>query len=276
MRSLRRPCSSRTRPTHRRAAEADGTAYTFVPASGDPIERHSFGDLDRRSNRVVHLLGELGVRRGDRAFVMIPRIPAFYEVVIGAIKAGVVAMPGTNLLQGKDIAYRIRRAEARLAIVTAAHAEKVEAIRDQCPTLEQVVVIGDRRPGWVPYETALEGFPDTLAPAQRVETRSDEPMLIHFTSGTTWQATTDAGLMIAPLHENPERVSAHADVPSAVDDLFDRALARDPDDRFEPVEAFSEALADAVSGRMSGWKTRPLPADEPLPSKGGSERALSR
>jgi len=188
---------------------------------------------------------------------MIPRIPAFYEVVIGAIKAGVVAMPGTNLLQGKDIAYRIRRAEASMAIVTAAHAEKVEAIRDQCTTLEQVVVIGDRRPGWVPYETALEGFPDTLAPAQRVETRSDEPMLIHFTSGTTWQATTDAGLMIAPLHENPERVSAHADVPSAVDDVFDRALARDPDDQIDPFGF--QTTNQQVGGIHAETPSRPRP-----------------
>ena len=39
-------------------------------------------------------------------------------------EAGVVAMPGTNLLTAKDIEYRINRADARLAIVTAEHAER--------------------------------------------------------------------------------------------------------------------------------------------------------
>ena len=57
---------------------------------------------------------------------MIPRLPAWYQVMIGCIKTGVVAMPGTNLLQPKDIAYRINKSQAKLAIVTADATDKIE------------------------------------------------------------------------------------------------------------------------------------------------------
>lgn len=170
---------------HRRATERDGVAYVFVDALGERVTRRTFGDLDRSSNRVVRMLGELGARRGDRVFLMLPRIPAFYDVVIGCIKAGVVAMPGTNLLRPKDIQYRVERAGARFAVVTAEHADKIERIRDACPTLEHVILVGAGRPGWVDYDQTIDDFPDTLPATQRVETRSDELMLLYFTSGTT-------------------------------------------------------------------------------------------
>jgi len=53
---------------------------------------------------------------GDKAFIMIPRVPAWYDVMIGCCKAAIVAMPGTNLLTAKDIAYRVNKAGARIAL----------------------------------------------------------------------------------------------------------------------------------------------------------------
>ena len=54
--------------------------------------------------------------------------PAWYAVMIGCCKAGVVAMPGTNLLTEKDIEYRVRAADARVAVVAAESATKVDEI----------------------------------------------------------------------------------------------------------------------------------------------------
>ena len=42
------------------------------------------------------MLRGIGAAKGDFAFMMIPRIPAWYEAMIGCIKLGVVAMPGTT------------------------------------------------------------------------------------------------------------------------------------------------------------------------------------
>jgi len=169
----------------KRAAERDKTAFIYVDADTGVEETHRFSDLSKASNRFANALRELGAQKGDFAFMMIPRISAWYEAMIGCIKLGVIAMPGTNLLQPKDIEYRINKAQARLAIVTADHAEKIEAIRDKCPSLETIILIGAARDGWIHYEAACAAASDALDPADVEATRSDEVMLAYFTSGTT-------------------------------------------------------------------------------------------
>jgi acetyl-CoA synthetase len=132
-----------------RAREADKTAFIHVDANTGAEQAFRFSDLARASNRFANVLLGLGAQKGDFAFSMIPRIPAWYETLIGCIKSGVVAMPGTNLLQPKDIEYRLNKSRAKFAIVTADHAAKIDAVRAKCPHLKHCIVIGAARDGWV-------------------------------------------------------------------------------------------------------------------------------
>ncbi|MBT3779901.1 MAG: AMP-binding protein [Rhodospirillaceae bacterium] len=169
----------------KQAAEADKTALIAVANDGESAEEHSYGDLERASNQFAHVLKDIGAEKGDFAFVMITRIPAFYHALFGCMKMGVVAMPGTNLLTAHDIEYRVNRSGAKIVIVTAEHAEKVEAVRDQCPTLEHLIIIGEERGGWTCKETACAAAPDTFDRSLVAPTKAEDPMLIYFPSGTT-------------------------------------------------------------------------------------------
>ena len=169
----------------RHAREADKVAFVAVDRSGRHVESHRFSDLSRASNRFARVLLDLGAAKGDFALVIIPRIPAWYEVLIGCTKAGVVAMPGTNLLTAKDIEYRINKAKASIAIVTAEHVDKIEEIRSRCPTLVHVIAIGAERRGAVGYEKACAMQSDELEAGALPPSRADEAMLVYFTSGTT-------------------------------------------------------------------------------------------
>jgi len=169
----------------RRAREADKTACLHVDANTGVEKAFSFGDLSRASNRFANVLLGLGAKKGDFAFSMVPRIPAWYETLIGCIKTGVVGMPGTNLLQPKDIEYRLNKSRAKFAIVTAEHAAKIDAVRAKCPHLRHCIVIGAAREGWLQYEAAAAMASDKLDRAAVEATRADETMLAYFTSGTT-------------------------------------------------------------------------------------------
>jgi acetyl-CoA synthetase len=169
----------------RRAAHRDKTALLHVDAATGAERRLSFSDLAAASNRFANALRALGAKKGDFAFVMIPRVPAWYEVLLGCIKLGVVAMPGTNLLQPKDIEYRLNKSRARFAIVTAEHAGKLDAVRARCPGLAHLIVIGAPHAGATHYEAAMEAASPVLDRAALPPTRSDETMLAFFTSGTT-------------------------------------------------------------------------------------------
>lgn len=169
----------------RHAAEADKTAVIALDGAGREQQRLSYGDLARRSNRVALGLQALGVEQDAFACLIAGRIPEWYDALFGCIKAGVVAMPGTTLLTAKDIAYRINHAKASTVIVSPEHCEKVDAVRDACPSLQHLIVIGAERPGWTSFDALVAGQADEIAPEARVETRAENMMLAYFTSGTT-------------------------------------------------------------------------------------------
>ncbi|GGF76669.1 acyl-CoA synthetase [Terasakiella brassicae] len=165
--------------------EPNKVAYIAVSRDGEQMEEHTYAKLNAKANRFANGLRSLGCKKGDFACVVIARIPAWYEVLVGAMKVGVVSMPGTNLLTAHDLEYRINRAGAKLAIVTAEHAEKIEEIKEKCPTLEHLIIIGEDRDGWVNFETLCSENSDELSRDDVEPTGADDMMLIYFTSGTT-------------------------------------------------------------------------------------------
>lgn len=163
----------------------DKTAYIEVSTDGQEITTHSFSELKQRSNRAASALLNAGTQRGDFAVVVLPRIPEWYEIIIGCAKAGVVSMPGTNLLTAKDIKYRITKAAATTVVVTPEHVEKIEEIRAQCPTLKHCIVVNSTTPltnGWLDYESILTAASDTFP---RKPNSSSDLLMAYFTSGTT-------------------------------------------------------------------------------------------
>ena len=168
-----------------RAGDGDKTAYIWVDRSATHIEHHSFSDLSKASSRFANLLHGSGVAKGDAAIVVLPRVPAWYEVIIGCIKAGVVAMPGTNLLTAKDIEYRINKSQATTIVVSTEHVAKIDSVRDSCPSLKHLILVGGEESGWINYEKGCAGASDEVEPAAVCRSRSDDMMMAYFTSGTT-------------------------------------------------------------------------------------------
>ena len=144
--------------------------------------RYTFADMRRDSNRLASVLQGLGVRQGDGAMLVLPRLPQWHSIMVALMKLGAIPMPGTVLLTPKDFEYRINIAEARVVIVDEANAAKVEAVRANCPTLQHCIGLGEARPGWVAYDAAMATASETFTPAV---TRSTDPAIIYFTSGTT-------------------------------------------------------------------------------------------
>ena len=163
------------------------------PDGGDP-RRFSFADLARSSDRAARFLAGQGVAKGDRVFVMLPRIPDWYDVVLGCIKLGAVPMPATTLLTPRDIAYRLNSAEANVVVVDAEGTTKVDQVAADCPSLRTRVYLAGGGYGGIPDQASGQAggwvsWADGLAeagdgPPEAEPTRSDDPMLLYFTSGT--------------------------------------------------------------------------------------------
>ena len=157
-------------------------ALISVDSTGEHVQHHSFWDLKILSNKYANALRDRGVKKGDRVFIMLPRIPEWYVVMLGLIKLGALPMPGTTLLTSKDFEYRINTAEAVMAITDGENADKIDEAAGGCPTLQHLVVVGAGRKGWVSFEEEMAEASSVLDDPE--PTRSDDPLLIYFTSGT--------------------------------------------------------------------------------------------
>jgi acyl-coenzyme A synthetase/AMP-(fatty) acid ligase len=163
------------------AAAPEHLALRWV---GPDVERIlTYSQLADRSGRFAQALAGLGMSRGARVLVILPRVPEWWETLIGLLKAGAVAIPGTTLLTPKDLAYRIGVADVSAVITDAEGAEKFDAIAHQVSGLKhRILVDKSARPHWHSYEGLLSA---QAKPLERIATRRADPALVYFTSGTT-------------------------------------------------------------------------------------------
>jgi acetyl-CoA synthetase/medium-chain acyl-CoA synthetase len=165
----------------------DPAAQMMLWVDEDASERHlSYAHFRDRSNQVANALAKLGLQKGDRVLIVMPRLPQWWEALLGMIKAGIVALPGTTQLTPKDIAYRIQASQAKAVITDSENAAKFDEVRQQCPSVEFYVGVGVAPvANWLDFDALADAEPVTIAETARVHTHKDDQMLLYFTSGTT-------------------------------------------------------------------------------------------
>lgn len=155
----------------------DRLALWIVEEDGSE-RRVSFDELVRRSDQVASYLTSLGLRRGDRLVVMLGNQVELWEVLLAAMKAGLVVIPATTLLGPADLRDRIERGRARAVVARGADAAKFSDV----PGDYARIAVGEASGGWRAYEEASVA-PESFSP--EAPTRADDPFLLYFTSGTT-------------------------------------------------------------------------------------------
>jgi acyl-coenzyme A synthetase/AMP-(fatty) acid ligase len=164
------------------AGDRTKLALLSVDQGGGNPRHHTFYDLSLLSIRMANALEAMGVAKGDRVFLMLPRIPEWYVALLGCIRLGAVAMPATVLCTARDIDYRCNAAEASVAICDSDAAARVDEVAGNIPTLRTKIVVGEAPgDGWKRLDALLDAAsPRRPAP----DTAATDPMLLYFTSGT--------------------------------------------------------------------------------------------
>jgi len=171
---------------HAGTARAGRDALRFIAADGTR-RALTYDELRRASNRFANALIALGLRAGDRVFVLAGRSEPLYVSVLGALKAGCVVTPLFAAFGPEPIARRMQIGEAKLLVTTdTLYRRKIEPQRAALAALADVIVVaedGSTAPeGTRDYAALLAAAPDTPV---ATPTRADDPALLHFTSGTT-------------------------------------------------------------------------------------------
>jgi acetyl-CoA synthetase len=161
----------------------DDMALISLDGAGEVVAEHTAADLAREARQAARALLEVGVKPGDPVFIMLPRVPAWYAAMLGVIRIGAVAMPGTNQLTSKDIAYRISSASAVAAITDSTGQAKIDAIGEPLASLRHRIAWQPAdSDGWLDFDELMERAGDGELPD--APTSKDDPVILFFTSGT--------------------------------------------------------------------------------------------
>jgi acetyl-CoA synthetase len=164
------------------AAQPDRLALVYENESGQ-VERYSFADLKRLSNRLANGLKASGIEQGDRFGILLPQCPETAISHIAVYKIGAIAIPLFTLFGTDAIEYRLSNSEAKGIVTDAANLPKIMQIWPNLPLLKVVIVTrGAKADQVLDFDELVEKGSDGFNPLQ---TRADDPALIIYTSGTT-------------------------------------------------------------------------------------------
>lgn len=190
----------------------------------------TYADLSRVIDRMAHMLvSRLGLVPGNRVLLRAANTPTMVALYLAIIKAGGIVVATMPLLRAKELVQIIDKAEISLALCDATLAEEMEKAAAGNAYVRRVVTWSGTAQGEL--GTLLEGLPETFEP---VPTRSDDPCLLGFTSGTT-------GLPKATIHYQRDLL--------IICDCYAKEILRaSPDDIFigSPPLAFTFGLGGLV------------------------------
>jgi len=99
----------------------------------------TFAEFDRNTNRVANALKATGVKPNDRIAYLGKNSDVFFELLMGAMKAGVVMAPVNWRLAGLEVAFIIEDCKAAVLFVGGEFITLVRNIRPQLPGVRTII-----------------------------------------------------------------------------------------------------------------------------------------
>jgi acyl-CoA synthetase (AMP-forming)/AMP-acid ligase II len=156
--------------------------FPAKPALIDGAISLNWAELDARVDRVAAALAGAGLKRGDRAALLLPNCREYLELYFGCARAGVIAVPVNYRLTPTETATVLAGAHPALLVAGGDYLGTARAIENDLPELKRWVIGQGSLAGATPYEAALRAAP---AQTDTGAGNEDDAFAIFFTSGTT-------------------------------------------------------------------------------------------
>jgi len=171
----------------RRLQQGDGERVALHTPTG----RVNYLQLDSLTRRVTAGLRDLGLHRDDRVVLVMSDSVEMVAAILGAFRAGLVAVPVSTMLGGVELASIVADSGARALIATAEFAAAVQVAVDAADELEHLVLVGGEVQ--VPVHVRRQSWAVLVSGAGSEEvgndgvaaTTDDSWALWLYTSGTT-------------------------------------------------------------------------------------------
>ncbi|AYC29853.1 acyl-CoA synthetase MbcS [Paenisporosarcina cavernae] len=154
-------------------------ALKWMNEAGEKKEM-TYNELLEEANRVANVFTASGLVPGDVVLVMVPRLIEAYVTYIGALKAGLVVIPSSEMLRAKDIDYRLQHSEAKAIVAYSPFIQQFDQVQGLGNTKN--FIIGESAEQWISLtEEMAKASTEFASPA----TKADDMAFLSYTSGTT-------------------------------------------------------------------------------------------
>lgn len=161
--------------------KSDKIALLWESESGIRKEM-TYEQLINQGNRLANVLLSLGLEKGDRVMVMVPRLLEAYVIYYACLKAGLVIIPASEMLRAKDIHYRLEHSQAKAVLSFADFCTEMDEIAGLGQMVDYKLSFGHHVEGWVDIEELMSKESPSF---DGIVTSRDDMAFLSYTSGTT-------------------------------------------------------------------------------------------
>jgi benzoate-CoA ligase family protein len=126
----------------------------------------TYDELANAVAKTSSALRGLKLQRGERVLVLMRDTLETAAAILGAIHAGAIAVPVSELATPDDVREYVLHAGATIAIADVEHEAVLDAVRNETPDLREVICVGAKLPGSHDFVGLIDGAqPMAAAPS---------------------------------------------------------------------------------------------------------------
>ncbi|MEM4318632.1 MAG: AMP-binding protein [Candidatus Pacearchaeota archaeon] len=163
----------------------------------DNAREISYDELLKASNKFANFLKKLGIKKGDKCTIFLPRTPELYIAFLGILKIGAIASILFPAFGNEGIAERLAKGDVKLIVTNDELFERVENIKEKKKLkLRYAIIVGKIKVKKIWLE--VRSFDEIKKESEYfeiVKTNAKDPALMVFTSATA--GTPVAGILLS-------------------------------------------------------------------------------
>jgi acyl-CoA synthetase (AMP-forming)/AMP-acid ligase II len=109
-------------------------------------QSYGYKDLDHWSDRTAAGFQKLGLKKGDKAAIIMTNRPEFIFTWFGLCKLGAIEVPLNVAHRGQILSYMLEQSDCRIAVVEAPFLPQLAEVASKLTKLEKVIVLDDPPP----------------------------------------------------------------------------------------------------------------------------------
>lgn len=167
----------------RHVDEGRGEEIALYYTNGERDEEYTYADLRQLSSQFANGLKSLGVSKGDRVFIFMPRSPELYIALLGTVRMGAIAGPLFEAFMEAAVKDRLLDSGA-CAVVTTPHLAK-RIPTGELPQLKHTILVDAADHALKEGEIRFEELMGRSSEYTIEWVDREDGMMLHYTSGST-------------------------------------------------------------------------------------------